>query len=226
MADKSFCDRVINFYNLKKEENDTEYGEGLGGYHGRHVDNTKVTDDTLRKQIKSLVYRISQEFYNLHKISIYPAHWDITYWAPGTMFQSHVDNVGDSGNPYDLSIGISSVNSRNYTAVCYLNDDYIGGETFMGSVTNPDYTCKPEKDKIFIFPSDYPHGITTVESGDRYVLLIWFTKDENFLMEYCSLINSLIEEKVFLTMDKMRSILVNAGKQSLKNYFMGRKSNE
>lgn len=224
ITDKSFCDRAIDFYNLKQKENVTECG--FENFYGKTLDNTEITDDKLRKQIKSLVYRITQEFYNRYKISIYPSHWDITYWAPGSMFEAHVDNLGSPGNPYDRGIGIPSINSRNYTSVCYLNDDYIGGETFLGSITNPDYTCKPEKEKIFIFPSGYPHGVTNVESGDRYVLLIWFTEDENFLMEYCSLLNSLIEEKVFLTLNNMRSILVNAGKQNLKNYLMGIKSNE
>ena len=89
-------------------------------------------------------------------------------------------------NQYDPNTDLSA---RHYSAVCYLNDDYLGGTTFFsdGDCTN-DQTletkeCIPETGKMVSFKSDVWHGVNKVTNGDRYTLAMWFTCDETRMRE-------------------------------------------
>lgn len=62
----------------------------------------------------------------------------------------------------------------NLTIICYLNDDYVGGE-----ITFPqfDLTIKPKAGDLIMFPSRYRHGVLQMHSGNRYSLPSWFSFD-------------------------------------------------
>jgi predicted 2-oxoglutarate/Fe(II)-dependent dioxygenase YbiX len=190
ISDKSFCDRVIDYFESKKNENITQTRIG---FLGETLDSSEILDDKLRKEIKCLVYRITQEFYMHSKTFIYPEFWDITYWAPGTMMEPHVDTIRiSSNNSTDITYSKIkkdeqiNIQIRDYTAICYLNDGYDGGKTFImgeSGETKPVYKCTPEKEKVFIFPSNRTHGVTKVKDKSRYTLSIWFSKNSKFLME-------------------------------------------
>ena len=55
------------------------------------------------------------------------------------------------------------------TTITYLNDNYKGGIT-----TVEDYDIKPEKGKICIFDSDKKHKVSSLEDGERFVILAWY----------------------------------------------------
>ena len=55
------------------------------------------------------------------------------------------------------------------TTITYLNDNYKGGVT-----TVEDYEIKPEKGKICIFDSDKKHKVSSLEEGERFVILAWY----------------------------------------------------
>src|ERR1051325_9894359 len=60
--------------------------------------------------------------------------------------------------------------SRYLSVVCYLNDDFAGGET---SFPGCGYTAKPKTGKAIIFPSHYLHGSVPVIRGEKFVIVSW-----------------------------------------------------
>ena len=59
---------------------------------------------------------------------------------------------------------------RYLSVVCYLNDDFIGGETSFPGI---DYTAKPETGKAIVFPSRFLHGSEPVVRGEKFVFVSW-----------------------------------------------------
>jgi prolyl 4-hydroxylase len=64
---------------------------------------------------------------------------------------------------------------RDVTAICYLNDEFEGGEIFF---ERAQLTTKPRRGLLLAFPSDsdHVHEVFPVRSGIRYTMAIWFTK--------------------------------------------------
>jgi predicted 2-oxoglutarate/Fe(II)-dependent dioxygenase YbiX len=75
--------------------------------------------------------------------------------------------------------------ARAYTTVTYLNDNYKGGETYI-KTERGDYISVPKKGTTIIMKStpENVHGVTTITSGLRVTLPIWFTKDKTKIEEY------------------------------------------
>lgn len=74
-------------------------------------------------------------------------------------------------SPEDLKFGV--------TAVCYLNEEYDGGEVMFRfldkndrSVIKEDYSYKPQKGDIVVFPSGPPHyhGVKAITTGQKYII--------------------------------------------------------
>ena len=63
-----------------------------------------------------------------------------------------------------------SFESRYFSVVCYLNDDFLGGET---SFPGLGYTAKPVTGKAIVFPSHYLHGSVPVIRGEKFVIVSW-----------------------------------------------------
>jgi hypothetical protein len=62
-----------------------------------------------------------------------------------------------------------------FTALLYLNEDYIGGELFF---KNKNIKFKPTKGSLIIFPGNEIHEILLLEKGDRYMISAYFFKDK------------------------------------------------
>ena len=162
--DKNLCDKAIDFFvNCNREQ----FFERTSKFKGKTVPTLRIGDSRLRTELKVISYKISQKLHCIDGEFIFPEYSNIVIWSPGQDMSVHTDNKLDI------------IKQRHYTAVCYLNDDYSGGETFL---PDHDYVCKPEKGKVIVFPSDYPHGVKTIERGMRYTLAMWFTRDKNFVM--------------------------------------------
>jgi len=67
----------------------------------------------------------------------------------------------------DTGLGFES---RYFSVVCYLNDNFSGGET---SFPGCEYTAKPKAGKAIIFPSHYLHGSVPVIRGEKFVIVSW-----------------------------------------------------
>ena len=64
------------------------------------------------------------------------------------------------------------------SCLCYLNDDYEGGEIYF---PDNDIQIKPSKGSLLIFDSIIKHGVNKVKSGTRWYTGAWwnFSEDKN-----------------------------------------------
>ena len=56
------------------------------------------------------------------------------------------------------------------TTITYLNDDYIGGNTWVDK-----YEVQPKTGKLILFDSSIDHMVSALKQNDRYVLVAWYT---------------------------------------------------
>lgn len=59
---------------------------------------------------------------------------------------------------------------RYFSVVCYLNDDFTGGQT---SFPGLNYSATPESGKAIVFPSNYLHCSEPVTTGEKFVVVSW-----------------------------------------------------
>ena len=137
-----------------------------------------IDDDNVRTIIESIHYRTSilcSKFYN--EEYVYPEFSNLVYWGPGMRLGAHADNywIDDPEKPHYTS-------HRDYSAVLYLNEDYIGGRTFF---LEDNYNVVPKIGKLILFTSgkDHIHGVNEVISGSRYTMALWFTKTRDKLFK-------------------------------------------
>ena len=68
-----------------------------------------------------------------------------------------------------------------YTSILYLNQDFQGGKTLVFEDTNQIMTCPPKTGRLLCFDSkNLYHGVTPIESQNRYTLNIWYSLDSYF----------------------------------------------
>ena len=68
-----------------------------------------------------------------------------------------------------------------YSSVIYLNDDFVGGKIFFPLL---EFEYKPTKYSAVFFISDgekWKHGITPIEDGKRYTLLLMHTTQDQYV---------------------------------------------
>jgi predicted 2-oxoglutarate/Fe(II)-dependent dioxygenase YbiX len=89
-------------------------------------------------------------------------------YTKGGYYKAHSD-----ADIFDSKTGVwKKVLDRDYSLLLYLNDDFEGGAVHF---THFNYTFKPRKGDLLIFPSHhlYLHEAQLVESGVRYVIVSW-----------------------------------------------------
>ena len=78
-------------------------------------------------------------------------------YEPGGYYNSHTDT------------GVNLLD-RYFTVVCYLNNDFEGGET---SFPQFDYSVSPQCGMAIVFPATYVHRAERLDSGEKYVIVSW-----------------------------------------------------
>jgi prolyl 4-hydroxylase len=78
-------------------------------------------------------------------------------YSPGNYYTPHSDTGLNRSDRY-------------FTVICYLNDDFEGGQT---SFPQLDYRITPRSGKAVIFPATYLHCAEPVISGEKYILVSW-----------------------------------------------------
>ena len=106
-------------------------------------------------------------------INLYPTFTDLVLWRTGRQMPRHLDNGSDNNED------ANTLGMRVVSCVTYLNDNYDGGETFIGSESGNDYISKPIKGSAISFLSNEKnmHGVNKVTAGYRITLPIWFCSD-------------------------------------------------
>jgi hypothetical protein len=69
----------------------------------------------------------------------------------------------------------SGFSSRCVSAVCYLNDDFEGGELAFPDLP---HTYRPRAAALLLFPSDYNHGVLPIRTGRRYAFVAFFVAQQ------------------------------------------------
>jgi len=82
---------------------------------------------------------------------------EIVYWSKGEYHSEHIDT------PY-----------YDHTVITNLNDEYIGGRTFIKNEE-----VQPYVGKMIMFDSNIPHSVSEVLDGERYTLMVWYNRNNN-----------------------------------------------
>jgi hypothetical protein len=109
-------------------------------------------------------------------VNLYSAYKEIQFLFAACARQSPVEN---SFVDYMQVVQRGAGNSLNthfdfedtvYSGVVVLNDDFEGGETFVG-----DEIIEPKKGRgMFFYGSTVQHGLNMIYEGDRYTIASWF----------------------------------------------------
>lgn len=95
--------------------------------------------------------------YNLG-VNLYHEGYNLLKYYEGEEYKAHYDTSGTMG--------------RIISAICYLNNNFIGGEL---EFPNFNLKIKPEPGMLILFPSSYPylHIAHPVTTGEKYALVTW-----------------------------------------------------
>ena len=109
---------------------------------------------------------------------LYPETVILTAIGAGGHHSRHADNCRQ--NEQGDWVG-NHTPHRDVSAVCYLNDEFDGGEIFF---ERAQLTVKPRRGLLLAFPSDadHVHEVFPVRSGVRYTMPIWFTKQQRLAL--------------------------------------------
>ena len=104
-------------------------------------------------------------------VPVYGDTLQIVRWPEGYEQEPHAD--GEQNNPED---GEHPFPHRFYASVCYLNNDFDGGEIYF---PQHDIELKPVPGTMVTFPGtrEYLHGVRPVANGVRYTVISFYTKD-------------------------------------------------
>jgi hypothetical protein len=163
------CDTIVNWF---KDADTVERNAANDYFNGKTIDYKNINNYEIKRLVNSFKFDATVKAREIFdEPELYPDYTDLVLWGPGSGMLVHSDNSDLEGNPNYCSW-------RAFSAVCYLNDDYLGGETFFP--TKGPLFIKPKKGKMVFYPSslEFRHGVTTVV-GTRYTIPIWFTKDRD-----------------------------------------------
>jgi predicted 2-oxoglutarate/Fe(II)-dependent dioxygenase YbiX len=101
--------------------------------------------------------------YGIHE-SLYHEGYSLLKYGPDEEYKEHYDGGTNSG--------------RAISAICYLNDDYEGGEI---EFPNFNVKIKPQAGMLILFPSNYAykHIAHPVKSGNKYAMVTWIHDRDN-----------------------------------------------
>lgn len=140
---------------------------------------SEIDDEKILKILENQEGRIYNEVYN-HYTKNYGVvfkqrpigrthllKWNL---QDGDIMPVHTDCETPDGEP----VLENEYYRYNLSAICYLNDDFVGAELTFPEI---DLTIIPKPGKLVLFPSRYKHGVLNMVSGKRYTMPTWFTFD-------------------------------------------------
>jgi hypothetical protein len=164
--------------------------------YDRHVQQTKVRDQTGHPVVywpqfrdaphaAEIVPRLVEEclFYIGSRVQladpVYPETVILAAIGAGGHHSRHADNCWQNEQGDWVA---NHTPHRDVSAICYLNDEFDGGEIFF---ERAQLMVKPRRGLLLVFPSDadHLHEVLAVRSGVRYTMPIWFTKQKCFALE-------------------------------------------
>lgn len=97
--------------------------------------------------------------------------WQILHYGIGGHYIPHVDAETLFKDEDGLDLWEKTLD-RDLSVVCFLNDDFEGGELVFPALH---LTIEPRAGTLVCFPSDhnFVHGVNPVRAGRRYTLVSW-----------------------------------------------------
>ena len=151
------CDLLISYY--EKQERISPWDSDTPGKASRYFRMMDIPFYHLRISLlwRLHLWRVKKDFPFLEF-----NYGQIVHWPHGSSKGLHTDV--DFSPSKDVGSGIVD-----WTVVCYLNDDFKGGETIV-----MDTASYPKKGKVVVFNSKrLMHGVGRVD-GNRYTLISWW----------------------------------------------------
>jgi predicted 2-oxoglutarate/Fe(II)-dependent dioxygenase YbiX len=118
-----------------------------------------VIAQNIHNQMYLLLLAATIPYANKYGIEeMYHEPYNMLRYQSGEQYKAHADDGGSLG--------------RVISAICYLNDDYEGGEI---EFVNFGIKIKPEPGMLILFPSNYAykHIAHPIASGTKYGLVTW-----------------------------------------------------
>jgi len=117
--------------------------------------------------------RIALEIQSFYVKEAFPDLINFVRWPEGIEQPPHCDDMSDSGPER------SWFNHREWGAIIYLNNDFVGGKTYY---PNFGFEADLEPGMLVIHPGnqEYLHGITKVFHGTRYTIASFWTTDPSY----------------------------------------------
>ena len=151
------CDLLISYY--EEQERISPWDSDTPGKASRYFRMMDIPFYHLRMWLwwRSHLRKVKKDFPFLEF-----NYGQIVHWPNGSSKGLHID----VDYPPSKEVGSGIVD---WTAVCYLNDDFRGGETIV-----MDTAAYPKKGKLVVFNSKrLMHGVGRVD-GNRYTLVSWW----------------------------------------------------
>jgi hypothetical protein len=122
-----------------------------------------------------VILKVKKDMEDFFKIGLSMINCNYTIMHPGSSNPLHADTTELDG------VLIPESKELEYSALIYLNNhgaDYTGGTLFFPL---QDLNLETQKGTVVFFKGDYsrPHGVTTIESGDRKLIVLFFTREGN-----------------------------------------------
>jgi Rps23 Pro-64 3,4-dihydroxylase Tpa1-like proline 4-hydroxylase len=164
--------RMLFDYLDKNTKKQNYLNKNLPWLYGNHLVIESIEDEKIKQLGIFVSVKTAEYLSDFYGVKLYPNFSDLVLWDTGCYMHRHVDNLGEN------------LFMRYVSAVLYLNENFVGGSTFV-SVNGPnseDFVTNPSTGTMFSFLSDNKnaHGVTEIIDGKRGTLAMWFTKDEKF----------------------------------------------
>ncbi|MEY4331458.1 MAG: hypothetical protein RLZZ196_196 [Bacteroidota bacterium] len=126
------------------------------------------------QQYDKKIYKIISEKYGVYGVTFDHSpvlSFCLRKWGKDQIdLMPHTDGETQDGKP-----AISSGFYRNnVTAICYLTDEYLGGEIFFPEF---DLDIKPEAGEVVMFLGNYWHGVRPILDGARNTMMSFYRFD-------------------------------------------------
>ena len=168
------CDNVIEWLEKNpdsfyaKRKNDSGDYESLSLVYKETIVDGKII--YFDNEVVNSVIEYFWHVVNKKKSSYKSQFMVVTKSYPGTVLQAHYDFADDDNK----EPGTNYVSTKNVkTFVCYLNDDYEGGELYI----EDRFTYKPEAGSFILFDGNiYKHGVKIITENPRYAIVATFAE--------------------------------------------------
>ncbi|WP_009632485.1 prolyl hydroxylase family protein [Synechocystis sp. PCC 7509] len=174
LLDCSLCNHIIQIADcctfqtagieLAKVETQVRSNELL------YLGETNTLLQSTNQLLLNRIYLIQETLYQNYRVKFSQIETcSILRYRPGQFYKRHIDNLLLASRREEASLGVPT---RDVSIVGYLNDDFVGGETFFD---RQNLKFIPQKGSVIVFPSYYthPHQSLPVTQGCKYAFTSW-----------------------------------------------------